>query len=48
MNISVIHFKERADRSYDGLGTGNKGKRRIKNDSEVLGLHHWVGGRAIS
>lgn len=34
--------------SYDGLGMENEGKKIIKNDSEVPGLHHWVGGNAIS
>ena len=41
-------FKERAERSYDDLDTGDEEKKRTKNDSEALGLHNGVGGWAIS
>ena len=42
------HFKERAERSYDDLDSGDEEKKRTKDDSEVLGLHNGVGGWAIS
>lgn len=45
--ILVMYFKDRADRSCNGLDMGNE-KRRIRNDSEVLGVRHWVGRSAMS
>lgn len=34
--------------SYNGLDMGNGGKRSLRNDSEVLGVCHWVGDSAMS
>lgn len=38
------HFKERAERSYGDLDTGDERKKRTKKDSDLLGLHNGVGG----